>query len=177
MHKSKILDIYMKLRNIIWQLRFHNYIINKIVFDKKTWNNHRQYYVLPLYWQPWRNFIVDNKNRPHRVNGFHLCKWINTICCQINPKITGFFFKVRPLFLHISKCRTICRNSNKIILTSVPSMVIHKLRYVIAPEQSLKIRNDWNITKNLVRHLFCYVIVWYLLIWHSRHFVANTCWL
>ena len=134
MQKSKIIDIYMKLRYILWQMRCHNNIINKTVFVNKTWNNHRQHYVLPLYWQPWRNVIVDNKNRPHRVNGFHLCKWINTICCQINPKITWFFFKVRPLFLNISKSSTICRNSDNIILTSVPGMVIHKLRYVFALE-------------------------------------------
>ena len=37
MRKSKIIDIYMKLRNIIRQMRCHNYIINKTVFDKKTW--------------------------------------------------------------------------------------------------------------------------------------------
>ena len=123
MHKSKIIDIYMKLRNIIQQMRCHNYIIDKIVVDKKTWNNHRQHYVLPLYWQPWRNFIVDNKNRPHKSP---IYKWIDTICCQRNPKITRFFFKVRPFFLHISKCRTICRNSNNVILNSVPCMVIHK---------------------------------------------------
>ena len=75
-----------------------------------------------------------------------------------NPKITRFFFKARPLFLHISKCRTICRHSNNIILTSVLGMVIHKLHYVIAPEQSLKMWNDGNIVKNLMRHLFCHLI-------------------
>ena len=70
----------------------------------------------------------------------------------------GFFFKVRSLFLHISKCRTMCRNSNNIILNFVPSMVIHKLCYVIALGQSVQMWNDGNITKNLVRNLFCYLI-------------------
>ena len=79
-------------------------------------------------------------------------------CPVCGPKIKGFFFKVRPFFLHISKCRTIYRNLNNIILTYVPSMVIHKLCYVIAPEQLLQRWNDGNITKNLLRHLFCYFI-------------------
>ena len=35
MHMSKIIDIYMKLGNIIRQMRCHNYIINKIVVDTK----------------------------------------------------------------------------------------------------------------------------------------------
>ena len=114
--------------------------------------------MLPLYRQPWRNVIADNKNRPQLVNGSHLCKWINTIRCQRNPKITWFLFKVRPLFLHISKSRTICRHSDNIILNYVPGMVIHKLRYVIAPEQSLQTWDDGNITKNLVRHRLFYLI-------------------
>ena len=88
---------------------------------------------------------------------FYMFKWINTICFQRNPKITGFFFKVRPL-LHISKCRTICMHSNNIILNFVPFMVIHKLCNVFSPKQSLQTWNDGNITKNLVRHLFCYFI-------------------
>ena len=95
---------------------------------------------------------------PHRVNGYHLCKWINTICCQINPKSTWVFFKVRPLFLHISKSITIYRNSDNIILTSIPRMVIHKLCYVFAPEHSLQTWNDGNITNNLAMQLFCYLI-------------------
>ena len=49
--------------------------------------------MLPVYWQPWRNVIVDNKNRPHHVNGYHHYKWINTICCQRNPTITGSSLK------------------------------------------------------------------------------------
>ena len=102
--------------------------------------------------------LLIKKNRSHHVNGSHMCKWINMICYQINLKIMRFFFKVRPLFLHISKCRTICRNSNNIILNSIPCMVIHKLRSAIAPEQSLQTWNDENIAKNLVRHLFCYLI-------------------
>ena len=114
--------------------------------------------MLPLYRQPWRNVGVDNKNRPHSVNGFHLCKWINTICCQRNHKIRSFLFKVRSFFLHISKCRTIFKNSNNIILTSFPNMVIHKLRYVFAHKHSLQTWNDGNIMNNLVRHLFCYLI-------------------
>ena len=69
-----------------------------------------------------------------------------------------FFFKVRTLFLHISKRKTICRHSNNIILTCVPGMVIHKLCYVFSLEQSLQTWNDGNITKNLLRHLFCYFI-------------------
>ena len=117
------------------------------------------------------------KNRPHHVNGFHLCKWINIICCQRNPKITCFFFKVRPLLLHISKSGTICRHSDNIILTSVPGMVIHKLHYVFALEQSLQTWNDGNIMKNLLRHIFVTLSVWYLLTWHSGHSVANSCWL
>ena len=95
---------------------------------------------------------------PQSVNGFQLRKCISTICCRRNPKITWFLFKVRPLFLHISKSRTICRNSNNIILTSIPGMVIHKLRYVFATEYSLQTWNDGNIMKNLMRHLFCYFI-------------------
>ena len=77
---------------------------------------------------------------------------------QRNPKITKFFFKVRPFFLHISKCRIICRHSNNVILTFVLCMVIHKLRYVFAHEHSLQTWNDGNIMKNLLRHLFCYLI-------------------
>ena len=92
------------------------------------------------------------------VNGFHLCKWINTICYQRNPNITWFFFKVRPIFIHIAKSRTICRHSDNIILNSVLGMVIHKLHYVFAPEQSLQTWNDGNITKNILRHLFCYFV-------------------
>ena len=102
--------------------------------------------------------MVHNKNRSHRVNRSLLCKWIDTVCYQRNPKIIGFFFKVRSLFLHICKWRTIYRNSNNIILTSVPCMVIRKLRYVFSPEQLLQTWNDGNIMKNLLRHLFCYFI-------------------
>ena len=64
----------------------------------------------------------------------------------------------RPLFLHISKSRTLYRHSNNIILTSIHGIVIHKLRYVFAPEQSLQMWNDGNITNNLLRNLFCYFI-------------------
>ena len=63
-----------------------------------------------------------------------------------------------PLFLNISKSSTICRHLDNIILTSFPGMVIHKLRYVFAPEQSLQMWNDGNIMKNLLRKLFCYFI-------------------
>ena len=48
MHKTKIINVYMKLGNIIRQMRFHNYIINNMVVDKKTWNNDRQHYVPSL---------------------------------------------------------------------------------------------------------------------------------
>ena len=138
-------------------MRCHNYIKNKAVVDI-LYLEYVQHYVLPLYLQPCRNIIVDNKNRPHHLNGSHLCKWINTICWQKNPKLMGFFFKVSPLFLHISNCRTICRYSNNIILNYVPCMVIHKLHYVITLEQSLQMWNDGNIMKNLMRNLFCYLI-------------------
>ena len=158
MQKSKIIDKYMKLRYILQQMRCHNYIISKTVLVNKTWNNHQQHYVLPLYWQSWKNIIVENKNRQHHVNGFHLWKLINTIYYQRNPKIMWFFFKVRPLFLHIPKYITICRNLNNDILTSVPCMVIHKCFYVFALEQSLQTWNSRNIMKNLARHLFCYLI-------------------
>ena len=112
----------------------------------------------PLYWQPWRNVIVDKKIRPCQLNRYLLWTWIDTIFCQRNPNITRLFFKVWPFFLHISKCKTICKHLNNVILTYVPCMVIHKLCYAIAPEQSLQIWNDWNIMKNFVRHLFCYLI-------------------
>ena len=114
--------------------------------------------MLPLYWHPWRNVIVDNKNRPDWASRFHLFKWIDTICCQRNSSIMRFLFKVWPFFLHVCKCRTICRHSKNIISTSISCMVIHKLCYVFAPKQSLHAWNNGNITKNLVKNLFCYVI-------------------
>ena len=86
--------------------------------------------MLPLYWQPWWNVIIDNKNRPHRLSGSHLCKWIDTIY----------------------------KNLNNVILTSVSCMVIHKLCYVFSPKQSLETWNYGNIKKNLVgKFIYCLI--------------------
>ena len=102
--------------------------------------------------------MVDDKNRPNRASRSQLSKWIDTIRCQRKSSITRFFFKLWPFFLYVFKCRTICGHSKNIISTSIPCMVIHKLCYVFAPKQSLQAWNNGNITKNLTRHLFGYLI-------------------
>ena len=132
---------------------------------------------LPLYWHPWRNVMVDDKNRPNRASRSQLSKWIDTIRCQRKSRITRFFFKVWPFFLHVCKCKTICGHSKNIISTSIPYMVIHKLCYVFAPKQSLQAWNNGNIMKNLTRHFLVTWSVRYLLLWHIGHSVANSYWL
>lgn len=104
------------------------------------------------------NAIVYNKNRTHRVNIPKLSKWINTSSCQWKPNIMRFIFKSWPFSLNFPKCTTIRRNSKNTISTSLPCKVIHKLCYAFAPEQSLQTWNYGNMTKNLSRHLFCYLI-------------------
>ena len=115
--------------------------------------------MLLLYWHLRKNVIVDKKNCPRWVNRLDLSKWIDTISCQQNFNITRFFFENWPLFFDVpTKWRPICRHSKNIISTSVLCMEIHKMCYILTPEQPLETWNYQNITKNFVRHLFCHFI-------------------
>jgi hypothetical protein len=78
----------------------------------------------------------------------------------VNESLTlrGSSLKIGPYLFDVPKYRTIYMNSKNIIFTSVSYMVIHKLCNSLAPEQSLQTWNYWNMTKNLLRHLFCYLI-------------------
>ena len=114
--------------------------------------------MFPLYWHSRRNVIVDNTNRPHWVNRPKLSEWINIISCQWKPNITRFIFEICAFLLNFPKCITIGRHSKNTISTSITCMVIHKLCYDFTPEQSLQMWNYGNMTKNLSRHPFCYLI-------------------
>ena len=74
------------------------------------------------------------------------------------PNITRFFFKNWSSFFNVSKCITTWRHSRNTIFTYASCMVIQKLCNALAPKQSLQTCNYRNMTKNLLRHLFCYVI-------------------
>ena len=102
--------------------------------------------------------LLIKKNRPHWLNRPKLSEWINTVSCQWNPNTTRFIFEICPFFLNFPKCKTIGRHSKNTISTSVTCMVNHKLFYAFILEQSLQTWNYGNMTKNLLRNPFCYLI-------------------
>ena len=68
-----------------------------------------------------------------------------------------FFFNFM-MFGRFKRKNPCAVGSNRWILDRNVVVVIHKLRYVFAPEHSLQTWNDGNITKNLLRHFLCYLI-------------------
>jgi hypothetical protein len=69
-----------------------------------------------------------------------------------------FIFEICLFFLNFPTCITIGMHSKNTISTSITCMAIHKLFYAFTPEQSLQTWNYGNMTKNLSRHPFCYLI-------------------
>ena len=94
----------------------------------------------------------------HWVNRHYLTKWIDTVSFQWKPNIMSLLFEKWSCFLDVPKCITIYRHLKNTNSTFFPCMAIHKLCYAFALEQSLQTWNNGNITKNLARNLFCYLI-------------------